>query len=75
MTEPTGMQHLAEAIIAPDVGIPELFSAIHQKCAIEGVRPSGTLKAILADFEREKSEIIAWWARVKANRIRKEANE
>lgn len=68
MNNPSGMYHLAEAITAPDVGIPELFSAIHQKCAVEGVKPNGTLKAILAEFEREKPDIIAWWARVKATR-------
>lgn len=69
----TGVQHLAAAIASDDVGIPEIIAALRAKCALHGVEPSGNLRGLLHQWDKDKAEIEGWWARVMENQRRKQA--
>lgn len=67
-----GLQHLAAAIATDEVGIPELMAALRAKCSLHGVMPSGNLKGLLHLWDKDRSEIEVWWARVMENQRKKD---
>lgn len=64
----TGAEHLAAAIASDDVGVPELLAAVRHKCLAAGVKVHPNIRAMFAEYDRDRVEIENWWARVKARK-------